>query len=413
MKGELLILFVILLLGLILCSFLGGKGCVEGMENNSSSQTFYGPNGSSAQVQTDSSGQSSLVVTSSDGVSTTYNSSNSSSTTYTGPNGGSAKIVNGMSGSTSLIVTNPDGTVHTYNINETNGSSTNGSSTNGSSTNGSTTNGSSTNGSSTNGSSTNGSTSSSTSYDNYNHYDGTSYPTIFYGPNGGTARVIQTPNNNTIVTTNKNGTTEIYYIDNNNNNNDPNISTYYGPNGGSAKIITDSNGNQAVQITTPDGTKIVYTGDNAYINNNQDGTINQYDADSNTTGSDYNTAYISTYNGPYGGQGMSVTGPRGNTYDSSAYYNSLPQGIPKSQIPPGQEDLYILKSQVVPPVCPKCPDPIVQCPDNFDTTKCPPCPPCARCPEPAFDCKKVPNYSAFNQNYLPVPVLNDFSTFGM
>jgi hypothetical protein len=46
-------------------------------------------------------------------------------------------------------------------------------------------------------------------------------------------------------------------------------------------------------------------------------------------------------------------------------------------------------------------------------TKCPPCPPCARCPEPAFDCKKVPNYSAFNQNYMPVPVLNDFSTFGM
>ncbi len=33
MKGELLILFVILLLGLILCSFLGGKGCIEGMEN--------------------------------------------------------------------------------------------------------------------------------------------------------------------------------------------------------------------------------------------------------------------------------------------------------------------------------------------------------------------------------------------
>jgi hypothetical protein len=50
MKGELLILFVILLLGLILCSFLGGKGCTEGMENNTSGQTFSGPKGSSAQI---------------------------------------------------------------------------------------------------------------------------------------------------------------------------------------------------------------------------------------------------------------------------------------------------------------------------------------------------------------------------
>ena len=391
MKGELLILFVILLLGLILCSFLGGKGCIEGMENNSSSQTFYGPNGASAKVQTDSNGQSSLVVTNSDGVTTTYNSSDASSTTYSGPNGGSAKVVTGMDGSKSLIVTNPDGSVHNYKISDS---------------------------SNTSSSSTTSSTSSSTStydYDNYNHYNGTSYPTIFYGPNGGTARVIQTPNNNTIVITNKNGTTEIYYIDK--NATDPNISTYYGPNGGSAKIITDSNGKQAVEITTPNGSKIVYTGDNAYTYNSQDGTINQYDADNNTTGSDYNTAYSSsTYYGPYGGQATTYTGPAGNTYatyDSSAYYNSLPQGIPRSQIPPGDEDLYILKSEVVPPVCPKCPDPIVQCPDNFDATKCPPCPPCARCPEPAFDCKKVPNYSAFNQNYMPVPVLNDFSTFGM
>jgi hypothetical protein len=25
----------------------------------------------------------------------------------------------------------------------------------------------------------------------------------------------------------------------------------------------------------------------------------------------------------------------------------------------------------------------------------------------------VPNYSAFNQDFMPVPVLSDFSTFGM
>jgi len=42
-----------------------------------------------------------------------------------------------------------------------------------------------------------------------------------------------------------------------------------------------------------------------------------------------------------------------------------------------------------------------------------PCPPCGRCPEPSFECKKVPNYASTNSEYLPMPVLSDFSTFGM
>lgn len=85
-----------------------------------------------------------------------------------------------------------------------------------------------------------------------------------------------------------------------------------------------------------------------------------------------------------------------------------PDGIPASQIPPGSEDLYILKSQIVPPVCPKCPVVINKCHDN--EKKCPPCPACARCPEPNFECKKVPNYRATNTE-LPMPLLNDFSQF--
>ena len=84
-----------------------------------------------------------------------------------------------------------------------------------------------------------------------------------------------------------------------------------------------------------------------------------------------------------------------------------PKGIPKSQIPHGDEDLYILKSQVVPPVCPACPT-NTSCPRE---KPCPPCPPCARCPEPAFDCKKVPNYQSSNEQYLPKPMLSNFSSF--
>jgi len=143
--------------------------------------------------------------------------------------------------------------------------------------------------------------------------------------------------------------------------------------------------------------------------------------------------------------------PQHRGYD---YSNSLPQGIAKSQIPPGYEDLYVLKSAIVPPVCPAAPT-------IPREKKCPPCPPCARCPEPSFECKKVPNYNSLssndnnnnnnncssfpnnnnslspfpnynslnNNNYnnnsspfsnnnnnsksLPVPVLSDFSSFGM
>lgn len=97
--------------------------------------------------------------------------------------------------------------------------------------------------------------------------------------------------------------------------------------------------------------------------------------------------------------------------NNNNYYNpqSDISGIPKRNIPPGQEDLYILKSNIVPPVCPVCPTIINKCTDK---EKCPPCPPCGRCPEPSFECVKRPTYKAEN-SYLPVPVLSDFSSFGM
>lgn len=81
--------------------------------------------------------------------------------------------------------------------------------------------------------------------------------------------------------------------------------------------------------------------------------------------------------------------------------------VRRNDILEGDEDLYILKSEVVPPVCPKCPD-VAACPRQ---KPCPPCPPCARCPEPAFTCKKVPNYTSRNQSELPLPMLNTFAAF--
>jgi len=83
-------------------------------------------------------------------------------------------------------------------------------------------------------------------------------------------------------------------------------------------------------------------------------------------------------------------------------------GVRRRDIPRGEEDLYILKSSIVPPVCPKCPE-AASCPRE---KPCPPCPACARCPEPAFTCKKVPDYSAaMVDGSLPLPMLNSFSAF--
>ena len=92
----------------------------------------------------------------------------------------------------------------------------------------------------------------------------------------------------------------------------------------------------------------------------------------------------------------------------SAVPASKMKAIPKDQIQSGDEDLYILKSQVVPPVCPKCPD-VKKC----DKTKdCPPCPAPQRCPDNPFECKMIPKYSDPTvSKHLPRPVLNSFNTF--
>jgi hypothetical protein len=130
------------------------------------------------------------------------------------------------------------------------------------------------------------------------------------------------------------------------------------------------------------------------------------------------------------------------------------KGITRDQIPPGQEHLYVLKSQVVPPSCPTNPGFSNRNQESDDyndddeadgedsnleleqdgssglsnglgaafrgtggskNKKCPPCPACARCPEPSFECKKVPNYSVSSNGSMsvPRPVLADFTQFGM
>ncbi len=226
------------------------------------------------------------------------------------------------------------------------------------------------------------------SYDNYNHYTGSSYPTIFYGPDGGTARIIQTGTDYIIVVTNKNGSTDIYYITNQKSGS---VQSYTGPNGNTATIATGSGGKKILKITTSKGTVIAYNPDNTYNYNSQDQDINQYDSTStSTSGSDYNSAFTTSS-------------------------NSL--GISKNMIPAGQEDLYILKSQIVFPTIPACPTPIVKCDDNKNDSNSNNSNnsnySCGTNQQIPYEYKQVPDYSAMSANQMPMPVLNDFSTFGM
>ena len=253
------------------------------------------------------------------------------------------------------------------------------------------------------------------SYDNYNHYTGSSKSAIsnstFYGQNGSTL-VVNMNGTNTLTTTDTNGKIIIYAgIP----SFDGTIDSYQGPNG-SVAVVVKMNGSETIVIKDTMGNETVYfskppnNGQNNVLPNvtpsSTPSTLiapsNQSSSTTSQTQSNNwfsNSSTPSSDNTPVSSSSSSLSS---SSYD---YSSSLPPGIPASQIPSGHEDLYILKSEVVPPVCPVCP---VQ----TSKKKCPPCPACARCPEPAYDCKLVPNYSAMNGN-APVPVLNDFSTFGM
>ena len=195
--------------------------------------------------------------------------------------------------------------------------------------------------------------------------------------------------------------------------NNKTATTYTGPRGNSATVVdstdqayndeynsnqyssttyTGSQGNSATVYTGPEGNYAVQPN-----NNVSSGSATTY------SGSQGGSATV--YTGPQGNQAVRATGPNGQTIVATP--ENTVNGITRSQIPQGDEDLYILKSEVVPPVCPVCPQ-STACPRE---KPCPACPPCARCPEPAFECKKVPNYRSQDNRYLPKPLLNDFSAF--
>ena len=261
-------------------------------------------------------------------------------------------------------------------------------------------------------------------YDNYNHYSGSSTQlttgNTFYGQNGTTAVVVTNsdgsqslqitlPNSSSPVTfspTNTTSSSSSSSSSSSTSTTDASSSSvenfsqstqFYGPSGATATIINTNNNQQAIMVQTSSGTYYY----------NISGTPSSTTSNPSSSNPSSSSSYYPSsnpYSSSYPSQNVGTA-----TGNSNPYSSSLPTGIPFSQIAPGQEDLYILKSEIVPPVCPACPTS-----GTIPRQKpCPACPACARCPEPSFECKKVPNYSAINNDFLPTPILNDFSQFGM
>ena len=276
---------------------------------------------------------------------------------------------------------------------------------------------------------------SSSNYDNYNHYTGESFPSVFYNPAGGSAEIIQRDSGNVISVTDGDGKRSIFKVPS-----EGNKEKHNGPNGMQVTVITtdkSKNGSRAQIVTTTDGyTAIRVLNSNDEITEYIGTPSNEPVEDmTNSPMNDGHTIFTNSDSDSRGGNNDSYANPSVSNSVSNSVNNSngtydayLPPGIPKSEIAPGDEDLYILKSQVVPPVCPACPaygptallsqkssatDSETTDSETTDPNKCPPCPACERCPEPSFACKLVPNYGSSNNSMMPVPVLSAFSTFGM
>jgi hypothetical protein len=254
-------------------------------------------------------------------------------------------------------------------------------------------------------------------FDNYNHFTGESYPSKFYGPNGESATVVNTNGSYTLLIVDSNGINHNYMPTSSSppssspSSSSPSSSSpnsfmqniYYGSNGGEAFIKKDDAGNYIILVTQPNNSVIMYT----------TSTVQGKPSAMPTTNSAFPSSSPSSSMPSPSAPLMPSTMPQTPT---SNYQPPLPPRTPG--IPQGQEDLYILKTQVVPPVCPTCPS-MNACPVENGKEKCPPCKPCGRCPEPSFECKKSYNYNSSGSGSnpgtgnLPMPVLNDFSTFGM
>ena len=131
---------------------------------------------------------------------------------------------------------------------------------------------------------------------------------------------------------------------------------FTGPNGSYAQIDIGTDNQPRISIVDSNGNVKVFANDGAHMNSTSNNPTNNTQTNSRMNTNNFNS--------------------------NPSFSTSLPTGIPEDQIVPGTEDLYILKSQIVP---------------QYNTISS--CKPCSK--------KK------YNLDNSPYPVFSDYTSFGM
>lgn len=271
--------------------------------------------------------------------------------------------------------------------------------------------------------------------DNYNYFKKDSLPLVYYGPGGANAKLLSHAGKFAIIVVKPNGET-LKFIDKEtsyvgffenatvptSNSQLPTIPkelsniSFYDNNGNVAKVYRAQNGQFIVQVDQANGMEVIYTANNVY-------TYNTKNSNSFNIGQTVNNAQTN----------LQTLANEEAALVNDIENNSIANGTPSSMIPPGDEDKYILKTQIVPPVCPRCPSICSSNPANQEPA-CPSCgnpgqggstqgtipPPTSNSnanisPPNAYDAINNPTdkYSQYRHNtsFLPVPVVSDFSKF--
>jgi hypothetical protein len=251
----------------------------------------------------------------------------------------------------------------------------------------------------------------------YNHFKKSGMPLLYYAPNGSKATLLMRFNTYAISITNSNGTTTLFVptvpsanqSTTTNNGAVPTIpqeitnTTFHDNNGSTATIFRANNGQYIIRITGADGSQIMYVPDTRASTSPSQTNVNS---------------------------GAST--PASGTPSSASETSSVPNSLPIEE-----DDRYILKTQIVPPVCPRCPS---ICNSN-PNEQSPPCPSCGNkgtgcssghttTADTTSECETqkdvispkngycptentTDKYSKYrtNSQFEPVPVTADFSSF--
>lgn len=194
-------------------------------------------------------------------------------------------------------------------------------------------------------------------YDNYNHFEektAESDETLFYNKKEGTARIVHTTKYGSIVTTDKSGAATIYSI----------ISpasvgsqVYIGPNDSTATVVTND-GVKEIRTTSATGVIVVYKEDKPVDKNDYSKELNSYVPKKYSSSDNGNTkrTHASAKAIKNANKHLDVfTSSSTTAKDYKDILSKMDSTASNTQVPRGNEDLYILKSQIVPMNCPACP----------------------------------------------------------